>query len=95
MGHPVMTKLYLVASQMRERGKVAAGADGPLLGDPWEAGGVEGVDELPQSARCDAGVALGQHVDAQGQQHPESERLTTTESWSQLRTMLPKSSSQS
>ena len=68
-----MTKFYLALSQMRERGEVPAGADGPLLRDPGEAGGVEGVDELPQGARGDAGVALGQHVDAQGQQHPESE----------------------
>ena len=74
-----MTKFYLDASsQVRERGEVPAGADGPLLRDPGEAGGVEGVDELPQGARGDAGVALGQHVDAQGQQHPECEGLTTT-----------------
>ena len=60
---------------MRKRGEVPAGADCPLLGDPWETGCVEGVDELPQGARGDAGMALGQHVDTQGQQHPENIKI--------------------
>ena len=60
---------------MREMGEVPAGADCPLLGDPWETGCVEGVDELPQGARGDAGVPLGQYVDTQGQQHPENVKI--------------------
>ena len=83
-GAPHLALAHEAEGEVGEGRQVPARPHRALLRHPGQARGVEGVNVLPENDQGwstlvglleglegDAGVALGQHVDPEGQQHPE------------------------